>query len=120
LAFRPGHDSIRPEALTMDAYIYSYLVGGVIFLIGMYYAVKHDYVGFSGKKLRNLLISLGVLMFFAILQGYLQYAPMSAAPAKAYTGGAEAVLEDVGHVRGTPLDYAIVVLYFGLILFYGI
>lgn len=103
----------------MDAYFYSYLVGGVIFLIGMYYAVKHDYVGFSGRKLRNLLISLGVLMFFAILQGYLQYAPMSAAPAKAYDGGAEAVLQDVGHVRGTPLDYAIVVVYFGLILFNG-
>lgn len=103
----------------MDAYFYTYLVGGVFFLIGMYFAVKHDYVGFTGRKLRNLLISLAVLMFFAILQGYLQYAPMSALPAKEYTGGAEAVLKDVGHIRGTALDYAIVVLYFGLILFNG-
>ena len=90
----------------MDAYIYSYLVGGVVFLIGMYFAVKHDYVGFTGRKLRNLLISLGVLLFFASLQGYLQYTPMSAAPAKEYTRGAESVLkeESEGRVRGAPLE----------------
>lgn len=103
----------------MDAYFYTYLVGGVFFLVGMYFAVKHDYVGFSGRKLRNLLLSLGVLMFFALLQGWLQYAPMSAAPAKEYAGGAEGVLKDVGHIRGTTLDYVIVVVYFGLILFNG-
>ncbi len=104
----------------MSAYIYSYLVGGVVFMIGMCYAAKHGYIGFSGGKLRNLLISMGVLAFFAFLQGYLQFAPMNEAPAKEYTGGAEAVLKDVGHIRGTPLDYAIVVVYFGLILFNGL
>lgn len=104
----------------MDAYFYSYLVGGVFFLIGMYYAVKHDYVGFTGRKLRNLVISLCVLMFFAVLQGYLQYAPMPEAAATDYTGGAENVLKDVGHIRGTALDYGIVIAYFGLILFNGI
>jgi solute:Na+ symporter, SSS family len=103
----------------MDAYFYNYLVGGVVYLIGMYFAVKHDYVGFTGRKLRNLLLSLGVLLFFAIIQGWLQYAPMTAAPAQAYTGGAEAVLKDVGHIRGTTLDYAIVVVYFGLIIANG-
>jgi len=103
----------------MGAYLYTYLVGGVVYLVGMYFAVKHDYVGFHGRKLRNLLLSLGVLMFFAILQGYLQFAPMKAAPAKDYTGGAENVLKDVGHIRGTPLDYGIVVVYFSLIVFNG-
>lgn len=104
----------------MSAYVYSYLVGGAVFGIGLVYAARHGYIGFSGGKLRNLLVSLGVLGFFAALQGYLQFAPMSVAPAKAYTGGAEAVLKDVGHVRGTTIDYVIVVLYFCLILFNGL
>lgn len=104
----------------MSAYVYSYLVGGVFFGIGLGYAAKHGYVGFTGRKLRNLLTSLGVILFFFVLQGYLQYAPMSEAPARAYTGGAEAVLKDVGHVRGTPVDYGIVLAYFCLILFNGL
>jgi len=104
----------------MVAYLYSYLVGGLVFGIGLIYAVKHGYLGFSGTKLRNLLISLGVLLFFAVLQGYLQFAPMTALPPKAYNGGAESVLGGEGHVRGAPIDYVIVVLYFGMILSNGL
>lgn len=104
----------------MKAYLYSYLVGGTVFAVGLAYAARQGYVGFSGRKLRNLLISLGVLLFFALLQGWLQFAPMSVAPAKDYTGGAESVLKDVGQIRGAPLDYVILVAYFGLVLFNGI
>ncbi len=104
----------------MDAYIYSYLVGGVFFMIGIYFAVKHDYVGFTGRKLRNLILSLCVLMFFAVLQGYLQYAPMEALPSQEYTGGAEEVLSEERALRGTSFDYIIVIAYFCLILFNGI
>ncbi|MCP5520711.1 MAG: sodium/solute symporter [Verrucomicrobiales bacterium] len=104
----------------MTAYLYSYLVGGTVFAIGLGYAAKQGYVGFSGRKLRNLLLSLGVVLFFALLQGYLQFAPMTVTPAKAYTGGAEEVLKEGAHVRGTTLDYLIVAAYFGLILFNGI
>jgi SSS family solute:Na+ symporter len=104
----------------MAAYLYSYLVGGAVFAVGLAYAAKQGYIGFSGRRLRNLLLSLGVLLFFALLQGWLQFAPMTTAPAKAYTGGAEAVLKDVGHIRGTKLDYVIVAAYFGLILLNGI
>ncbi|CAN5257849.1 hypothetical protein BH23VER1_BH23VER1_18620 [soil metagenome] len=103
----------------MDAFVYSYLVGGTIFVAGMYFAVKQGYVGLRGRGLRNLLISLGVLFFYAVLQGYLQYAPMEVAPPKAYTGGAEHVVGDAGKMRGTPLDYGIVVGYFAIILFVG-
>jgi SSS family solute:Na+ symporter len=103
----------------MDAYLYTYLVGGVFFAIGLGYAARQGYIGFTGFKLRNLLVCLGVLLFFALLQGYLQYAPMPAAPPKAYTGGAEAVLREGGKIRGVPLDYGIVAAYFGLILFNG-
>lgn len=104
----------------MKAYLYSYLVGGAVFAIGLGYAAKQGYVGLSGRKLRNLLISLGVLLFFAVIQGWLQFAPMTVAPAKPYAGGAESVLKDVGHIRGTVWDYAIVVAWFGLILFNGV
>jgi len=104
----------------MTAYLYSYLVGGVVFAVGLGYAAKQGYIGFSGRKLRNLLLSLGVLLFFALLQGLLQFVPMTAAPAQAYTGGAEEVLDEGSRIRGTALDYLIVVAYFGLILFNGI
>lgn len=103
----------------MDAFIYSYVGGGAIFMVGMYFAVQQGYVGLQGRGLRNLMISLGVLFFFALLQGFLQYAPMEAAPPVAYQGGAEAVLDDVKTMRGTPLDYGIVVAYFVIILFIG-
>jgi len=103
----------------MDAYLYSYLVGGIVFALGLWQAAKQGYLGFRGRGLRNLLACLGVVGFFAILQGYLQYAPMQTAPAQAYDGGAEAVLDETRSFRGTPLDYGIVVAYFALILFVG-
>lgn len=104
----------------MTAYLYTYLVGGLVFAIGLVYAARQGYIGFSGRKLRNLLLSLGVLGFFALLQGFLQFAPMSVAPAKPYAGGAESVLQEGNHIRGTPLDYLIVGAYFALVLFNGI
>lgn len=104
----------------MKAYLYTYLVGGIAFAIGLVFAAKHGYLGFSGRKLRNLILSLAVLLFFALLQGYLQFAPMETAPAREYRGGAEAVLKEGQTVRGTAFDYWIVAAYFGLILFNGI
>lgn len=104
----------------MSAFVYSYVVGGVFFAVGLGYAAKHGYVGLRGRGLRNLVLSLGVLLFYLALQGYLQYASMQEAPERPYTGGAEGVLRDVGHIRGTPLDYGIVALYFSLILLNGL
>jgi len=103
----------------MDAYIYSYIVGGAIFSIGLYFGYKNGYIGLQGRKLRNLLIALSTIGFFALLQGYLQYAPMEVAAPQEYTGGAEEVLNQDGGLRGTWLDYAIVIIYFALILVIG-
>lgn len=103
----------------MDAYIYSYVVGGAIFSIGLFYGYKNGYIGLSGRKLRNLLLALSTISFFALLQGYLQYAPMEVTPPQAYTGGADEVLSQ-GRIRGTALDYGIVAVYFVLILVIGI
>jgi solute:Na+ symporter, SSS family len=61
----------------MDPYIYQYAGGGIVFAIGLFYAAKQGYIGFSGRKLRSLLVLLGGLAFFAGLQGWLQYADMA-------------------------------------------
>ena len=42
----------------MGAYLQSHLDGGVFFGIGIWYAVKNDYVELTGRKLRNLLTCL--------------------------------------------------------------
>ena len=102
-----------------DAFVYSYAVGGVIFAIGLVFAHRHGYIGLAGAKLRNLLISLGVLGFYFVLQAYLQYAPMEVAAAREYAGGAEHVLDADRRIRGTGLDYGIVAVYFVAILGVG-
>ena len=81
----------------MDAYIYQYTVGGLIFVIGMIYAVRQGYMGFSGSGLRNLVIAVGGLAFFAGFQGWLQYGSMTEAAEIPYTG--EAAAEDAGKAQ---------------------
>lgn len=103
----------------MDAFIYSYIVGGSIFFVGLFYAYRQGYIGLRGRGLRNLGICLAVLLIYMVLQGYLQYAPMETAPAQPYDGGAEHVLHDTDQVRGAPIDYVIVGAYFALILVVG-
>lgn len=100
-------------------FAYTYLVGGVIFVIGLIYAFRQGYFGWSGRGLRYFLLSLFVLVFFMAIQGYLQHAPMKVAPAAEYTGGAEHVIDLQGKVRGTALDYGIMIGYFVGILAIG-
>ena len=103
----------------MDPLIYTYAVGGVVFGAGLLVAARQGYLGFRGRPLLHLLACLGVIGFFLSLQGYLQYAPMQSAEPAAYTGGAEAVLAPEDGVRGTPLDYGIMIGYFAIILAIG-
>ena len=98
----------------MDAFVYQYAVGLVFFLAGLTVAVRHGYVGLAGQGLRNLLLLCGVLLFFFVLQGYLQYAPMKVAEPVPYTGDGARPAR-----LGTSLDYAVVVVYFLLILAIG-
>jgi len=97
--------------------VYVYGLGGVVFVVGLIYAGRQGWIGTSGPPLRNLLVCLGIAFFFAALQGYQQYAPMSELPAVPYDGGADHVLQ--GGLRGHPVDYAIVVAYFVAIVVVG-
>ncbi|MHC4672497.1 MAG: sodium:solute symporter family protein [Planctomycetota bacterium] len=98
----------------MDAYIYQYIIGTLVFLIGIVYAVKQEYIGFTGRKALYLLLLLAGLAFFMAIQGYLQYSPMESADQVPYQGGAERK-----KILGTPLDYAIMIAYFLAILAIG-
>ena len=98
----------------MDAFIYQYIFGSLVFGIGLYFAYKQGYVGFSGEPARNLIILCGGLFFFAALQGWLQYGDMDVAPKGTFQG--EFTRKEV---LGTQLDYVIMVLYFLAILAIG-
>ena len=103
----------------MTPFLYSYGVGGAIFLVGLVYAWRQGMIGLSGRGLWRLLTCVFVAGFFLSIQGYLQFAPMDTAPPGVYQGGAEHVVgEDVGR-RGEPIDYAIMIAYFLMILVVG-
>jgi SSS family solute:Na+ symporter len=98
----------------MDAFVYQYLLGTLIFCAGLYYGWRQGYVGFSGRPLVHLLISLAGLFVFAAFQAWLQYGEMETLPAGTYSGHFERK-----KVLGTPLDYVIMVGYFVAILAVG-
>ena len=98
----------------MDPYIYQYSIGGIVFGAGLFFGFKQGALGFEGRALKNLLAMLGGLAFFMGLQGWLQYGDMATADPVAYTGSG---LPD--GVKGQPVDYAIMVLYFVAMLVIG-
>lgn len=98
----------------MDPFVYQYAIGGVVFVVGMLYAARQGYLGFSGQGLRNTVVMLAGLAAMAGVQGYLQYAPMTTSPEIAYTGGPYHRT-----TLGTPLDYGIMVGYFVAMLLIG-
>ncbi|MDP6932171.1 MAG: hypothetical protein QGG40_04605, partial [Myxococcota bacterium] len=97
-----------------DPFIYQYSIGSVVFLAGIVVGWRQGYLGTSGSGLRNLLLLLAGLAFMGGLQGWLQYAPMSEAPAVTYQG------EPYERKRmGTDLDYGIMIAYFVAMLAIG-
>ncbi len=103
----------------MDPFVYVYSVGGILFLFGIYIAVRQGYINFSLRGMVNLSVCLLILLLFAGTQGWLQYGQMETAPAVAYDGGAEEVVEKASTVRGAPIDYAIMIGYFVAIVAVG-
>ena len=98
----------------MDPFVYQYVVGGAVFAAGLFFAYRQGYVGFSGRRLRNLVILLGGLAFVMAIQGFLQYAPMSEQAPRPHHGDGLS-----GGMIGQPIDYAIMIGYFVAILAVG-
>ncbi|HUT88106.1 MAG TPA: hypothetical protein VMY37_01295 [Thermoguttaceae bacterium] len=98
----------------MDPYLYQYAIGGLVFVIGLIYAARQGYVGFTGRKALHLAVLIGGLLAFARVQACLQYAPMQTADEVARQGGIERK-----QVPGTTLDYGIVAACFVAILAIG-
>lgn len=115
----PSRFAVAVWCATLHPYLYVYGIGGAVFVAGLAFAWRTGWVGRSGAGLRNLLACVGVLAFFAALQGYLQFAPMDVAAPVAYRGGAEHVLNRGSGLRGHWIDYGIVIAYFVAILAVG-
>lgn len=98
----------------MDAYVYQYTVGTLVFLVGIGYAWKQGYVSFAGNGLRNLAILFGGLAILMAIQGFLQYGTMETLPQ-----GPPADPLGKREMLGTPLDYGVIGLYFLGILAIG-
>ncbi|MFL3665767.1 MAG: sodium:solute symporter [Verrucomicrobiota bacterium] len=107
----------------MDPFIYNFVCGGAVFVFGLVLAWRQGSLGLSGKGLRNLCLALGVFSFYFILQAFLQYkAPgMPAAEPAAYrpTPASEAAVDPEQSYRGAPVDYAIMIGYFAIIVVMG-
>jgi SSS family solute:Na+ symporter len=101
----------------VDPYLYQYGIGLVFVIAGLVVAARHGYVGLSGRGARNLGLVIGVFLVFALLQAWLQYAPMAERAAVPFRGGAGAEL--AGRHLGTPLDYGVMIGYFLAILAVG-
>ena len=56
----------------MDPFVYQYTLGGIVFAVGMLYAARQGYLGFSGQGLRNTVVMFAGLAAMAAIQGYLQ------------------------------------------------
>ena len=98
----------------MDPFVYQYVIGGAVFVVGLVFAARQGYVGFRGRPAMRLAVALGGLAGLALLQGWLQYAPMVTADPVAFDGQ-----YDRKQVLGAPIDYAIVGAYFLVILVIG-
>jgi len=58
----------------MLPYLYQYLVGGTIFLVGFLFVWKQGDVGFRDRRTRsNTLLLLGGFAFFALVHAFFQF-----------------------------------------------
>lgn len=105
--------------LAMDPFLYQYGIGAIIFIAGLIVGQRLGYIGLSGAGGRNLLIMLVGFLFFMVVQGYLQYAPMSELPDASQSGASSKSARNLAE----PIDFAVMGLYLVIILgigaFYG-
>ncbi|MEA1880920.1 MAG: sodium:solute symporter family protein [Candidatus Marinimicrobia bacterium] len=93
---------------------YQFILGGIVFAIGLIFAYRQGYLSATGNGLRNLLFVMVPLLFYFALQGYLQFGDLSSGPPIPFYGDL-----DRSPTLGAPIDYGIMVFYFLLILIIG-
>lgn len=57
----------------MTSYLYQELVGGAVFLVGMWLVWRSAELGWSGRRGKRVLALVGGLLALALLQGALQW-----------------------------------------------
>ena len=95
-------------------FFYQFILGGIVFGTGLYFAHRQGYLNLSRFGLRNLLLILIPLFFYIVLQGYLQFGEFSSVAPAAFHGN-----PDRQPILGAPVDYGIMVFYFIMILAIG-
>ncbi|MEC9094798.1 MAG: sodium:solute symporter family protein, partial [Planctomycetota bacterium] len=101
----------------MIPFVYVYTVGGIVFSAGLFFACRNGYLNFTRRGITHLLTCLLVVGFFMTIQGYLQFAAMETAEPLQYQ---QPLSESASAgIRGTPLDYGIMIGYFLVILAVG-
>lgn len=93
---------------------YQFIIGGIVFAIGIIFAYRQGYLSIKENGLRNLLFVMIPLFFYFVLQGYLQFGDFSTGPPVPFYGD-----PDRSPTLGAPIDYSIMVFYFLLILIIG-
>jgi len=93
---------------------YQFIIGGIVFAIGIIFAYRQGYLSIKENGLRNLLFVMIPLFFYFVLQGYLQFGDFSTGPPVPFYGD-----PDRSPTLGAPIDYGIMVFYFLLILIIG-
>ena len=103
----------------MDPFLYQYGIASVIFFLGLLIARRRGYISLRGSGARNLLIMMVGFLFFMVIQGYLQYAPMTEHPEGTQLPATERTTSSLAQ----PIDFAVMGLYLVIILaigaFYG-
>ncbi len=99
----------------MDGFVYQYAIGSIVFVAGLIVGARQGYIAFSGPGLRNLLLMLGGLTLFMVLQGYLQYAPMETRDAVVGVGESPRP----GRI-GETIDFVVMGLYLLAIVVVGV
>ncbi|MFT6143151.1 MAG: SSS family solute:Na+ symporter [Myxococcota bacterium] len=103
----------------VDPYIYQYVIGGIVFAVGLLYAFRTGAIGFSGKGLVWLTVLLTGFAFFAGLQGWLQYGSMTEAIPDTLPQHPD-FSQEQGQRLGTWLDYTVMAAYFIAIVLVGV
>ena len=93
---------------------YQFILGGVVFAVGMIIAYRQGYFSFAENGLRNLLFVMVPLLFYFVLQGYLQFGSFSSSPSSSFSGTITGK-----RMMGAPVDYGIMIFYFMIILTIG-